>query len=87
MAASSPPPSLWKMTAGGTAATRGGGGTADTSKCHRRATTATNIHHARMRRYRPLGLLPSFQATPYGGPSTTGNLGWPPVRRWRLQTR
>lgn len=59
MAASSPPPSLWKMTTGGTAATRGGGGTADTSKCHRRATTAKNIHHAPLPPAGPSTLLPS----------------------------
>lgn len=69
MAASSPPPSLWKMTTGGTAATRGGGGTADTSKCHRRATTAKNIHHA------PL---------PPSGPSTllSSNSLWWSQRHW-----
>jgi hypothetical protein len=69
MAASSPPPSLWKMTTGGTAATRGGGGTADTSKCHRRATTAKNIHHAPLPPAGPSTLLPSNSL---GGRSATG---------------
>uniref|UniRef100_A0A0E0Q5Y5 Uncharacterized protein n=1 Tax=Oryza rufipogon TaxID=4529 RepID=A0A0E0Q5Y5_ORYRU len=69
MAASSPPPSLWKMTTGGTAATRGGGGTADTSKCHRRATTAKNIHHAPLPPAGPSILLPSNSL---GGRSATG---------------